>query len=421
MRQFEDTPFGPDDYSDVALLVAAVREWPSDEFGRELDSRIARRFAPVASSADAKTRRRLPRWAAGPAALVVAGAVAAVVVVSGGGLNSSPQKLNTFRASGGVLTTVDREEKPIATRQKQAVNGVATAGQALSTVGRALTTSQASQRAATRSPGVAGAGSAAVPSKSAVNQLSTFGAFNATSTAPVAPGGKQIQSAQIGLTTPNAHVDQVSQEVFDVVGVEHGTVQSSHITSATRGSGGGAAYFTLSFPTSNLQAAMTQLSRLRYAAVSSRTDASQNVGGQYAGDHRRLVDAEALRTSLLKQLQTAYTQSDIDSIKAQLRLAERQITSWQSTLASLQHQISNSDVSVQINSGGLPFVPVARSGGFTIHRALHDAGRVLVVSAGVALITLAVLVPVGLLGALLMWLWVWLRQRRREHALDAVQ
>jgi hypothetical protein len=32
-----------------------------------------------------------------------------------------------------------------------------------------------------------------------------------------------------------------------------------------------------------------------------------------------------------------------------------------------------------------------------------------------------VLVPVGLLGALLMWLWVWLRQRRREHALDAVQ
>ena len=76
---------------------------------------------------------------------------------------------------------------------------------------------------------------------------------------------------------------------------------------------------------------------------------------------------------------------------------------------------------MQINSGGLPFVPVARSGGFTIHRALHDAGRVLVVSAGVALITLAVLVPVGLLGALLMWLWVWLRQRRREHALDAVQ
>ena len=57
MRQFEDTPFGPDDYSDVALLVAAVREWPSEEFGRELDSRVARRFEPIASSSAAKTRR----------------------------------------------------------------------------------------------------------------------------------------------------------------------------------------------------------------------------------------------------------------------------------------------------------------------------------------------------------------------------
>ena len=365
---------------------------------------------PVASSADAKTHRRLPRWAAGPAALVVAGAVAAVVVVSGGGLNSSPPASNGLinGASGPRLAA-----KPTTAGQKATVNGVAELGP--------LTTSQASQPAATHSSGVTGAGSAGVPSKSGAAQLPAFGAINATSTAPVAPGGKQIQSAQIGLTTPNAHVDQVSKEVFDVVGVEHGTVQSSHITAATARSGGGAAYFTLSFPTSNLQAAMTQLSRLRYAAVSSRTDASQNVGGQYAGDHRRLVDAQALRTSLLKELQTAYTPTAIDSIKAQLRLAERQIASWQATLHSLQHQIGNSDVSVQINSGGLPFVPVARSGGFTIHRALHDAGRVLVVSAGVALITLAVLVPVGLVAALLMWLWVWLRQRRREHALDAVQ
>jgi hypothetical protein len=252
-------------------------------------------------------------------------------------------------------------------------------------------------------------------------QLAAPSAINATSTAPVAPGGKQIQSAQIGLTTPNAHVDQVSQEVFDVVGVEHGTVESSHITAATARSGGGAAYFTLSFPTGNLQTAMTQLSRLRYAAVSSRTDASQNVGGQYARDHRRLVDAQALRTSLLKELQTAYTQTAIDSIKAQLKLAERQITSWQAALHSLQHQIGNSDVTVQINSGGLPILPVAHSGGFTIHRALHDAGRVLVVSAGIALITLAVLVPVGLVAALLMWLWAGFSQRRRERALDAVQ
>ena len=121
MRQFEDTPFGPDDYSDVALLVAAVREWPSDEFGRELDSRVARRFAPVTSSADAKTRRRLPRWAAGPAALVVAGAVAAVVVVSGGGLNSSPPVNRGFNGASGLLNA----QKLAPSAHKGATNGLA--------------------------------------------------------------------------------------------------------------------------------------------------------------------------------------------------------------------------------------------------------------------------------------------------------
>ncbi|MDE3131035.1 MAG: DUF4349 domain-containing protein, partial [Acidobacteriota bacterium] len=94
---------------------------------------------------------------------------------------------------------------------------------------------------------------------------------------------------------------------------------------------------------------------------------------------------------------------------------------WQSALGSLQHQISYSNVAVQINQSGLPIYPVAKhhASGFTIGRAGHDALRVLVVAAGVALIALAVMVPLGLVAALLMWLWVWLRQRRREHALDA--
>ncbi|MDE3133056.1 MAG: DUF4349 domain-containing protein, partial [Acidobacteriota bacterium] len=254
----------------------------------------------------------------------------------------------------------------------------------------------------------------------ATQSLNTTGKFLAPA-APVAPGNKQIQSAQISLSTPNIHVDQVAQEVFTLVGAEHGTVLSSHITSATRSSGGGYASFSLSVPTSNLQDTMTQLSRLHYAAVVSRDDSSQNVSHQYNSDQRQLSDARALRASLLKQLQTAYTQSAIDSIKAQLKLAEQQITTWQNALGSLQHRISYSNVSVQINQNGLPILPAHHrhhSSGFTIGRAGHDALHVLVVSAGVALIALAVMIPVGLVAALLMWLWVWLRQRRREHALD---
>ena len=40
------------------------------------------------------------------------------------------------------------------------------------------------------------------------------------------------------------------------------------------------------------------------------------------------------------------------------------------------------------------------SGSFTLGKAAHDAGRVLTVAAGVALIALAALVPLALLGAL---------------------
>ena len=149
---------------------------------------------------------------------------------------------------------------------------------------------------------------------------------------------------------------------------------------------------------------MTQLSRLHFAAVSSRTDASQNVGGQYSRDQNQLHDAQALRTSLLKQLQTADSETAIDSIEAQIKTAERQITNAQTTLHSLQHRISYSNVSVEINSGGLPVIPVAKSSGFTISRAGHDAVRVLIVAAGVALIVLAVLIPVGLVVALLSWI-----------------
>ncbi len=272
----------------------------------------------------------------------------------------------------------------------------------------------------TESAGGGLAAGSATPSNSAASQATTLNA-QTTFSAAVAPGAKQIRSAQLSLTTPNQHVDQVAQEIFGVVSAEHGTVLSSHITTAATNSGGGYAAFSLSIPTGNLQDAMTQLARLHYAAVSSSTDGSQNVSHQYNSDQRQLKDAIALRTSLLKQLQTAYTQQAIDSIKAQLKLAEQQITTWQSTLNSLQHRISYSNLSVQVNQNGLPFVPVTKhhSSGFTIGRAGHDALHVLVVSAGVALIAQAVAIPIGLVVALLMWLWVWLRQRRREHALDA--
>jgi hypothetical protein len=398
MRPFDDDdmPVGSDEYSDVALMMAAVREWPSEEFARDLDARVARRFVPLAPAGESLKASRGRRWLSLPAlggvgGLVVTGVVAAVVISQSG---------------GGTYGLLNASSPP------RAENGPsrATAGAGLSGV--------------VHGTGSAASSSAGVPKT--LSPLSPTANYTTAATGSVAvpapnagTGAKQIESAQISLSVTNDRIEQVSSEVYNVVSNEHGYVGSSRITAATKNSGGGYASFTLSIPTGNLQDAMTQLSRLHYAAVSSRTDASQNVGGQYSRDQNRLHDAQALRTSLLKQLQTADSETAIDSIEAQIKTAERQITNAQTTVHSLQHRISYSNVSVQINSGGLPLLPVAKSSGFTISRGGHDAVRVLIVAAGVALIVLAVLIPVGLVGALLSWIGLTMRQRRRERALDA--
>ena len=398
MQPFDEMPFDHDDHSDVALLLAGAREFPREAFARELDARIARRFAPrpgdSAARADGRRRwRRPPRWTAAPAALVLGCAVAAAVIVPDLG-------------SGGV-TPLGAEVGPaLVTHGKDSPSYSAGTGSA-----GAASTYGGIAASPTRQPAAASAG-----------QLVTASNPNPTASfsAPSVPGSRQIKSAQITLSTPNEHVNQVAQEVITVVSNEHGTVQNSRITAASRSSGGGYATFTLSIPTVNLQAAMTQLSRLRFAELNSSTAGSQNVSSRYDNYQQKLGDAQALRTSLLRQLQTADSQTAIDSIEAQIKTAERQIAHWQSTLHSLQHQISHSDVSVQVNAGGLPVGPTrGTQSGFTITRAVHDALHVLVVSAGIAVIALAAMIPVGLVAALLMWLWVWLRQRRREQALDA--
>jgi hypothetical protein len=193
-------------------------------------------------------------------------------------------------------------------------------------------------------------------------------------------------------------------------------VQSSTVTAT--GGPGGYAQFQLSIPSASLPQTMASLSTLRYARVSSRTDTTQDVNDQYRADVRALKEARALRTSLLKQLANATTQSQIQSLTAQIHDADASISSDEATLRSLNHQIDYSEVAVTINGGQVPVPTTSGSGGFTLHRAAHDAGRVLTVAAGVALIGLAALVPVALVGALGWWVATRVRRRRREHALD---
>jgi len=157
---------------------------------------------------------------------------------------------------------------------------------------------------------------------------------------------------------------------------------------------------------------------LNYAQVVSRTDSSQDITDTYNAAQRALADARALRTSLLKQLANATTTEQINSLNAQIHDAEASISSDQATLNRLNHQVSFSQLALEVNARSVP-APVSHGSGFGIGHALHVAGRVLTVAAAVSLIALAALVPIALLAALVWWVGSALRRRRREQALDA--
>jgi hypothetical protein len=388
--------------AELSLLLAADRPQMSGDFARELDLRVARRFAP--RPADARARRS--RWTLRPAlasglAVGRAAVVAIGVVVENGGGSSS-----SFNGSGAVAGTAAARSSSSGTASSAAASG------RLGPLTHSHARSPAEKLAPTLTTPGAANGSAAFAAPSTQQGLPA-------APAPAPNGRRQIQSAQLDLTTSNARIDAVSQELFDVIGQENGIVKSSNITAS---SANGYAYFSLSIPSGNLSDALTRLSTLRYAKVVSRTDATQDVNNQYLSDVRRLADARALRTSLLKQLAAATTTEQVASLTARIHDAEASISSDEATLRGLQHQISYSSLTVEINAAPRP-VPLGHSshssGGFTLGNAAHDALRVLTVAAGVALIVVAALIPLGLLVALGVWIGYWIRRRRREQALDA--
>jgi len=355
------------------------------------------------------------------------------VILAGGSTGTHPRSAAPLPAISSGPARASSGSAHAASVPAQALKSAS--GSASTSAGGSLSTSAggSTSTSASGSPSTSASGSlstsASGSASSASGSLPTTASGQASSSSaaaqpgpilqPPANGRKIIQSAQLALSTAPSRIDTVAQEVFDVVGQENGIVSSSTVT-ATGGTGG-YAQFQLSVPSSALPQTMAALSTLRYAHVSSRTDTTQDVNDQYQSDVNRLADARALRTSLLKQLANATTQAQIDSLTAQIHDAEASISSDQATLRQLEHQINFSQITLTINSPVPVPVPVASgSGGFTLHTAAHDAGRVLTVAAGVALIALAALVPLALVGALGWWVTATLRRRRREQALDTV-
>ncbi len=373
--------------AELTLILAGQRPAPSIEFASGLDARVARRF----SSTPAVGARRARRWWLYTPGIAFAAAAAVAIVVAigaghGTGQSSASSSSAASFAAAGSATGHTRSALP---------------NSALTPASRTAKSSSASSSAGSASaPGAILSPPAGAP-------------------APSTAGRQVVQSAQLALSTRPSHVDDVAQQVFDVIAAQNGVVENSQVTATNNASG--YAQFRLSVPSSNLSQTMSELSKLHGAAVVSRTDATQDITGQVGAAGRALADARALRTSLLRQLQNATTTTAIDSLKAQLRNAEAAISSDLAQLNGLHRQVDFSQISLTINALMVPPVhPVSSGGSFTIGKAAHDAGRVLVVAAGVGLIALAVLVPLAMVAGVALWVAFAIRRRRREQALDLV-
>ena len=224
---------------------------------------------------------------------------------------------------------------------------------------------------------------------------------------------KVERSASIAIETPSGEFERTTAAVNRTVARFGGIVASAQI-GESEGSGGEATY-ELRIPTARLDRALAALAGLGH--VTERTQGLDDITGSFTSAQERLTDARAERRGLLRALERATTQAQIDSLKAQLRGVGSRIAGLKGQLAALRRRADLATVTLTVRGTGAGAEPDA-GGAWTPGDAAGDALRVLEVMASIALIALAVLVPAALIGALIAVGVRFGRRRRREAALD---
>jgi hypothetical protein len=224
------------------------------------------------------------------------------------------------------------------------------------------------------------------------------------------PGRVQQLAASVSLSTTPANVQATSDGVARIAVRDEGFVQSSHVQVQQQGPS--EATLTLRLPNARLSAALASIGQL--APVSAESQSLQDITDTYDAARRRLADATAERQALLRALSAATTEGQIDSLRERLSQASSAITQARAALQTISQRASTAEVEVTILGSGR-----ASSEGLTLHRGLHDAGRVLLVALIVLLIAAAILLPLALvLAALAAGGRAW-RRYQRERVLQA--
>ena len=189
-----------------------------------------------------------------------------------------------------------------------------------------------------------------------------------------------------------------------------GVVRDSQVTTDQ---GGARASFELEIPYRELDAAIGDISEL--ADVISRTESAEDITARAVRSQRQLARVlEQIREARIERIE-ADTHEERTIINARINSLQATADSLQAEIDGVKRQGRFATVDVEITSNG----PGSESGGgWSLSDALDDAGRVLEVIAGIALVSLAVLAPLALVGGLAWLIVTRARHRSRENALD---
>jgi Domain of unknown function (DUF4349) len=361
----------------------------SPEFERELGERIAEwstrstsKYSAPKGSTPKQPRRRWS-WPRRPSRPALAGVSVACAVIAAV-LITAP-----WRPAGHTVESSPRSPS-LAARADNA--GRASGAVASAPAAGASGEKTSSKGAEASASGAAGSAATSVP------------ATNGTASSP---GRVQQLGASITLTATPEEVQTVADRVSRLTTSEGGFVQSSHVN---EGEKSGEATLTLSLPSAKLSAALASLGQL--APVRSESQSLQDITNTYDEARQRLHDATAERQALLRALARASTEGEIDSLRARLAQNGGAVAQARAALGTVAKQASTAEVEVTVVGD-----KSAGSEGLTLHRGLHDAGRVLTVTLVVLLVAAALLVPLALVAIVLATAWRAWRRHRREGVL----
>jgi hypothetical protein len=211
------------------------------------------------------------------------------------------------------------------------------------------------------------------------------------------------------IATAPARVDQVASAAAAVATDLGGYVSSSSVTNGQNAS------LELRVPGERLDPAVSRLSRL--GRVRDLQRSTLDITGELTTARQQVADLRAERRSLLRRLAHAGTARIADHARARLAAVTRRLNGARGRVRAVHARADLASLSLTI-AGERRDGATGPHHPWTPGDALHDAGRVLEVAAGIALVALAVAAPFALL-AVLAWLAArTLGRRRRERLLD---